>query len=318
MPEPVLLHQSIVDASEIDSLGHLNVRYYVQRAREASYALLERAGIALEAGEVIRWTDTFNRFHREQFEGASLETFGGFISDEGFENESSALSRAYFEIRNPDSKTLAASFVVSMHIVDSSGRLVSDQQRAQLSQRPEHFIAIPAHGAPRTLNHKPVKAVSFEEIEAIIDEGPVLDMMSGRREVIVLAQECDAQGRLQEDVDLMSVLHRPQPGENLTAMGQPALADDQGRRLSWAMLETRSFRFHRPAVDDVVISMGANLSMGEKWRYTRRWMFVKGSGQLLAIVDSVGICIDLDARKSVVISPELKRTLAATSLPQFL
>jgi acyl-CoA thioesterase FadM len=318
MPEPVLLHESIVNAAEIDSLGHLNVRHYIARARTAGHALLKLAGITLQEGEAVRWTDTFNRFHREQFEGAKLQTYGGFIYSEGVENESLGLSRAYFEIRNPDSKTLAASFVVSMQIVDSAGQLVNDMDRMQLSQRSEQIIPLPAHGAPRTLSLTEPGSVTFEEIEAIVDKRPTPDMMIDRREFVVLPEDCDVEGRLKEDVDLMHVLHRLQPGQKLTDMGPTILKDDQGRRFSWAMLETRSFRCQRPAANDAVISLGADLSAGEKWRYARRWMFAKESGLLLAVQDSVGICIDLDARKSMVIPTALKSTIEANCLPQFL
>ncbi|MEH6557044.1 MAG: hypothetical protein V7459_02180 [Oceanicoccus sp.] len=318
MPEPVLLHESIVDASEIDSLGHLNVRFYVARARKASHALLKLAGITLQEGEAVRWTDTFNRFHREQFEGARLQTYGGFIPSDGIENESPGLSRAYFEIRNPDSKTLAASFVVSMHIVDSAGQVVNDLDRIQLSQRSEQFIPLPTHGAPRTLSLSDPSGVTFEQIEAIVHKHPTPDMMICRREFLILPEDCDAEGRLKEDVDLMHVLHRLQPGQNLADMGPTILKDNQGRRFSWAMLETRSFRCQRPAANDTAISLGADLSTGEKWRYSRRWMFAKESGLLLAVQDSVGICIDLDARKSIVIPAALKSTIEANCLPQFL
>ena len=318
MSEPALLHESIVDTSEIDSLGHLNVRYYVARARKASHALLKLAGVSLREGETVRWTDTFNRFHREQFEGASLQTYGGFISSEGIENKSPGLSRAYFEIRNPDSKTLAASFIVSMHIVDSLGQIVTDLDRIQLTQRSEQYIPLPAHGAPRTLSIRDPGGVTFEHIETLVHQGPTPDMMIGRREFTVLPEDCDAQGKLKEDVDLMHVLHRLQPGQNLTNVGPAILKDNQGRRFSWAMLETRSFRCQRPSANDTVISLGADLSTGEKWRYARRWMFAKESGLLLSVQDSVGICIDLDARKSIVIPPALKSTIDRNCLPQFL
>ena len=317
MTEPVLLHESIVDASEIDSLGHLNVRYYGERASRANYALLKLAGIILQEGEFVRWTDTFNRFHREQFEGARLQTYGGFITSEGFGDESQDFTRAYFEIRNPDSKTLAASFVVLMNIVDSAGQVLNDLSLRQMSQESDLLIELPAHGAPRTISLKEPKSVSLEQIEAIELEDLRSGMMSGRREGIVLPEDCDAGGRLREDVNLMYVLHRPQPGQDLSEMGPPILKDDQGRRFSWAMLETRSFQCQRPIENDVVVSIGADLLTGEKWRYTRRWMFVKESGLLLAIYDSVGICIDLDARKSIVIPPELKSAIEANCVPQF-
>ncbi|MFT7686911.1 MAG: acyl-CoA thioester hydrolase [Candidatus Azotimanducaceae bacterium] len=318
MTEPVLLHESIVDAAEIDSLGHLNVRYYGERANLANLALLKLAGIKLQKGQFIRWTDTFNRFHREQFEGARLQTYGGFISAEETANKSTEHARAYFEIRNADSKTLAASFVVAMNIVDSLGHVLSDLNLISVDHRSDLLIELPAHGAPRTINLREPRRVSLEEIEAIELEDPTPGMMSGRREGLVLHEDCDAEGRLREDVNLMYVLHRLQPGQELSQMGPPITRDDHGRRFSWAMLETRSYLCDRPIVNDIVVSIGADLSTGEKWRYTRRWMFAKKSGLLLAIYDSVGICIDLDARKSIVIPRKLKITIDANCVPQFL
>lgn len=318
MLEPALLHESIVDASEIDSLGHLNVRYYVERARKASYVLLEQSGITLREGEGIRWIDTFNRFHREQFEGARLQTYGGFINSDSFEGDSPALSRAYFEIRNPDSKTLAASFVMSMQIVDSAEQLVTDQDRLKVSHQPDRLVALPEHGTARTLKLKKLEVVSFEQIDSIVSVQTKPDMMTGRREATVLPEDCDATGWLREDLDLLHVLFREQPGQDMSSVGPSILQDEQGRRFSWAMLETRSYRVQRPAVNDTIIALGADLSVGEKWRYTRRWIFSKSTGLLLSINDSVGICIDLDARKSMLIPEELKNTITANCLPQFL
>ena len=66
---------STVTADEIDSLGHMNVRYYVARMERANAELLK--GLvepgALERGMLSR-VDTYTRFQREQFEGAKLVT----------------------------------------------------------------------------------------------------------------------------------------------------------------------------------------------------------------------------------------------------
>ena len=65
-----ILDESDVLESEIDSLGHMNVRFYLSRVDRANRALLEKLGIlsGLE-GAVVRRQDTYSRFRREQFAG---------------------------------------------------------------------------------------------------------------------------------------------------------------------------------------------------------------------------------------------------------
>lgn len=311
MAELQAIHDSVVREDEIDSLGHMNVRFYVQRADKANRALLKTNGIVPVEGQAIRRIDTFNRFHREQFAGANLQTLAGFIANEGMGEDT---VHTYVEIRNTDSGDLAASFVLGTAVIDTRTQALQPLPKLENVT----LIEPPDYGKPRSLSLKSPTKVDLETLEAVVPAEPAAGMMSGRRENTVHIDDCDERGRLREEVDLMFVIHRPDPenpGE--TPMGPPLLRDEHGRRYSWAMMETRSVVWQRPAAGDRIVSIGADVAYGDKWRQSRRWMFVKDTGLLLGISDSVGVCIDLDARKAISIPTDVRTAIEENCLPQF-
>ena len=75
------LHTSRVLPQEIDGLGHMNVRYYLARMETANRTLIDGLHLDAEAlgTDFLRRVDTYTRFKREQFEGATLHTLGAVI-----------------------------------------------------------------------------------------------------------------------------------------------------------------------------------------------------------------------------------------------
>ncbi|MBL6689480.1 MAG: hypothetical protein ISP91_03715 [Pseudomonadales bacterium] len=298
--QPQLLHESRVTESQIDSLGHMNVRFYVERASAANQALLNRLGITPGNGQKIRRTDTFNRFHREQFEGALLRTFGGLVATEDRNGVT-----GYYEIRNEESGDVAATFIMTSQLLDTTTEellpLKLDEQQVS-----EWMVEVPEYGRPRSLTLNEPRRPSFEEIEPLIPDDELLGGLSGRREGIVLKEDCDETGHLAEGTDLVHVIWRPQPGEDLRKVGPPHLRDQQGRLYSWAMMEIRSIVYQRPAAGETIVSLSTDVNYGEKWRHSRRWVFSKNSRELLGISDQTGICMDLEARRAINIPDEVR------------
>ena len=311
-----LLHESIVDETEIDSLGHMNVRYYMFRVARANVELMKRSGVFVRKNpnQLIRRVDTYSRFRTEQFAGAKLNTLGGFIATEQTDRIDGAT--AYFEIRNPDSGDVAASFVITSDFVDVSTQEPIDASTT-IDSNSKYLVEIPDYGRPRSLSLAKPDVGTLEEIEPVISDEQVPGMMSGRHENVVYTEDCDDRGRLREEIDLMFVLHRRNPDEEDVSFGPPEFRDLQGRRYSWAVMETRSVVFARPEAGNKIVSLGADTAYGEKWRQSRRWMFVKDTGQLLGISDTVGICIDLDARKAIPIPEATREAIERNYLPQF-
>ena len=317
MTELKVLHESTVQPEEIDALGHMNVRYYMTRVAQANRAMLAELGIQDGSGKAIRRLDTYTRFHREQFAGARLLTLGGLIADAG-SDESQAIN-GYFEIRNPDNNQVAASFILRSCLIDVSNQQVLDinATSAKTDLTREYSVRVPEYGMPRSLSLNDPARISLEELEAVVGDDPTPGMMSGRRKNVVYADDCDSDGRLREEVDLMFVLHRPTTGEENEPGGPPVMRDSEGRRYSWAMIETRNVVWHRPMAGEIVLSIGADIANGEKWRQSRRWMFAEETGLLLGISDSVGLCIDLDARRSIPMPFDVIEAIERSSLPQF-
>ena len=317
MTELKVLHESTVQPEEIDALGHMNVRYYMTRVAQANRAMLAELGIQDGSGKAIRRLDTYTRCHREQFAGATLLTLGGLIADAG-SDESQAIN-GYFEILNPDNNQVAASFILRSCLIDVSNQQVLDinATSAKTDLTREYSVRVPEYGMPRSLSLNDPARISLEELEAVVGDDPTPGMMSGRRKNVVYADDCDSDGRLREEVDLMFVLHRPTTGEENEPGGPPVMRDSEGRRYSWAMIETRNVVWHRPMAGEIVLSIGADIANGEKWRQSRRWMFAEETGLLLGISDSVGLCIDLDARRSIPMPFDVIEAIERSSLPQF-
>ena len=71
-------------------------------------------------------------------------------------------------------------------------------------------------------------------------------------------------------------------------------------------METRNQRFGQPKLGDEIAYFSADVRLEEKSRISRRWAFDRQGGELLGISDSVGVCIDLEARRAVPWPDELR------------
>lgn len=299
-----LLHESTVLPEEIDSLGHMNVRFYMTRMERANRVLIARLGIPEEtlAGSFLRSTDTYTRFRREQFEGATLHANGGLL--EAVEGG----IRSYVEITNPDTGDVAATFIVTTARIDSATRRALPLPVPETS---EQTVEIPAFARPRSLSLDAVKTdVSLEELSARIPDVKGGAMMSGRRDTTIEEAEVDEAGWLREDVELMFLPFVKMAREEGVAPGPPVFETAEGRRIGWAVMETRTQTFGQPRLGDRLAFFSADLTLEEKSRLSRRWALDRGTGRLLGITDTVGICIDLDARRAIPWPDELRQQIS--------
>jgi hypothetical protein len=63
--------------------------------------------------------------------------------------------------------------------------------------------------------------------------------------------------------------------------------------------------------------MSTDITVGEKWRHTRRWIFAKQTGLLLGISDHAAVSMDLDARKAISIPADIRESMERLSLPDY-
>lgn len=312
MNDLTLLHESVVEESQIDSLGHMNVRYYLTRAAAANLELLGRVGMKADNDQSIRRVDTYNRFHKEQFAGNKLAVYGGFVQIEG----STGVS-GYYEIRNTETNDLAAAFIMTSNLFNKASQTMVNMNGLDQDTIRSSSIQIPEYSLPRTLNLAPPRVVTYDEINELIPDAAEPGNMNGQRRGVVLEEDCDEQGQLKEDVDPMFIMFRPQPGEELKNMGPPITRDEEGRRYSFAMMEIRTINYLRPTLGDEIVSMSADINFGEKWRHTRRWIFNSKTGGLLGISDHAAVCMDLDARRAIPIPAALRDEMKQKCLRDF-
>ena len=304
-----VLHESVVLPSEIDALGHLNVRHYLARMDRGIRTLLERQDITVAGSTVARRVDTYSRFRREQFEGAKLHTQGGTLglTENGLQ--------CYVEIQNSESGDVAASFIATIALVDVETQRPLPFPSALEATASEFAVEVPRYGRPRSLTLTPPRTdVDAETLDELVPETGATGMMSGKRQAIVLAEDVDENGWLREDIDVMFLPFIRQVEAGGPPPGPPVFESKDGRRIGIAMMETRNLRYRQPREGDELRYFGADIAITEKSRHSRRWAFA-ANGQLLGISDSVGVCIDLDARRAVDMPEDLRETAEANLLP---
>ena len=307
-----LLHKSTVLAEEIDSLGHMNVRYYMARMQSANRVLLDQLGIQAKTVEhsFMRAIDTYTRFRNEQFEGATLHTVGGLLAlGEGG-------MQSYIEIRNPKTADVAATFIVTTALIDRKTRKT---QAFPITKSTSSFeqIDVPEYAKPRSLTLGTVNSnVTLETLEKHIPDVEGGGMMSGRREAVVEADDVDAGGWLREDVELMFLPFAKMAQQEGVQPGPPVFDTANGQRVGWAVMETRTMLFAQPRLHDKLAYFSADLKVEAKSRLSRRWALNKHTGQLLGMSDTVGVCIDLDARRAIEWPEELRQQIERYQQPQ--
>jgi acyl-CoA thioester hydrolase len=310
-----LLDKSEIQPSEIDGLGHMNVRYYMERAQRANRVLLADLGLGGDEGEApgvrVTQTDTYCRYQREQFQGSTLSVNGGVLeADE-------AQIRAFYELTNPAKGEIAATFIIANTFSDRATggpwALDAATQAVANAQR----IELPDYGRPRTVDLGPPRLdIAYEALAARLSDDSS-DPMSRHIEWTVPPEACDAHGNLVDTGTLMFGGFRQPTAEEMRRHGPMTFAGDGGLRLGWASLETRMVRASQARVGDVLASINAEIGLHAKVRHSRRWLFNISTGKLVTLNDNVSIALDLDARRPVDIPAATRRQIEARYVPEF-
>lgn len=309
-----VLHTSVVEPTEIDALGHMNVRYYQVRAQQANQSLMAKLGLDPEAcgrrGALLINEDVYCRYHREQFRGATITVRGGVL-----EARPESL-RLFFELANDAKGEVAATFIMVVGLTSRTSRVrmsIPDEVRAGA----EAFqVTLPGHGAPRTVDlSAPRLDLGYDEVAARLQE-EIADPMSRRMTRVIDAASCDEYGFLSEREDMMfgQLRSAPKPDEK---WGPMTFTTDEGHRFGWASLETRNVRLEQPRVGETICSLGAEIGLHSKVRHSRRWIFNVTTGRLVSLNDNVAIALDLDARRPIEIPTKVRSELDKRHLPEF-
>jgi acyl-CoA thioester hydrolase len=305
-----------VQPAEIDHLGHMNVRFYAERSQRANTTLLAELGLEPDAGADrglrLTQTDSYTRYQREQFAGATLVVNGGVLGADA------RGVRSFYELANPAKGEIAATFLITSAFTDrASGESAGLPDAVQAAANARR-IELPAHGRPRTIDMGPPRVdLAFEEVAARIAEDPD-DPMSRRSEWVVPPEACDEHGVLADTGMMMFGGFRMPTEEEMRRHGpMMTFETDEGHRVGWASLETRMVRVSPARAGDALCSLGAEIGLHPKVRHTRRWMFNTTSGRLVTLHDNVNIALDLDARRAIDIPAALRKSIEARHVPEF-
>lgn len=278
------------NAWECDELGHLNVRYYVDKAMQAVGTLSDMIGMrgafGAEATATLIVRDLHVRFFAEARPGAPLVIEGGVgeISETGL--------IAVLMMRHAAQGRLAASFTMTLdHADPRNARPFAWTQRAR-SAMDVLTVAVPDEAGPRGIERvEPAREVSLARADALGLAAPGRGRFG--------PQDGDIFGRMRPECAIAkisdSVIHFrdgfPEQWDN-HASGEPL-------RHASALLELRIvYRTYPRPGDGFVVRSGVTAA-GEKVRSLVHWVLDPATGRPWWSAQGIGCTMDLDARKLV-------------------
>lgn len=296
-------YEGTVSNTEIDHLGHMNVRYYATKAASATRALASEYGLSKEAcetrGITVAVPDMFTRHYREQLEGARLAVMTGVLS------VSEAGIRLYHELVNRDSGELAATFVHDVELQDVAERTRRPFPAGLAERAQASAVAWPEHGQPRTID---LSTMPLNLTLAVARERG----LEIRKPRTIARSECGPDG-------FYDVSFGPElvwGGEAIHGDGfTPLHETEDGLRFGWATLESRHAVLTTPKLGMRVQSFSAEVEIAQKTSYRHNWVFDLDSGALVCIASSVNLAFDIGARKSIEIPADTRERLEAEHHP---
>jgi acyl-CoA thioester hydrolase len=307
MSNPLVeLLRNHVLADEIDELGHLSVPFYESRALIASRLLANELGCHLSAqsadGTEFTLVDSYLKNVREQFLDAPLVVRGGVLK------ASAERLSIYQEIFNSEQDVLAAAFIHKFELRrrDMSEQLPFGDEVVQRAT--DAVVDIPEYGPPRSIDlNKPPNRLSFGTARLL--ELPCTQPRS------IEAEECDETGLFLRE-QFASLPYRGFSDDEQTMEWVYETKD--GRRLGLADLESRNVLYGLPREGDQIQVFSANVKLERKVLQRSHWIFNLRDESLISAAMTVSIPLDLDARKSVAIPPEMREKLAQQFHPDLL
>jgi acyl-CoA thioester hydrolase len=298
------LHEARVAEDQIDHLGHMNVRFYHERALEASQALASLHGLSTSALEeldgMLEVRDAFTRHYREQLVDAPLAVQGGVLAV-----RPDAL-RLYHELVNSERDERSATFVHEVALRErATGRSFPLPEPVAKSAGNE-LVTLPEHGRPRTLDLD--RAPDALTLAVARQRG-----LAMRHERVIAAEECDGQGRFLGPRYLELVWG----GEPVAARGPEAALVEMGEggALGWATLESRAVLCELPRAGTRIQSFGAEVALERKTSCRHHWVFDTGSGRLLCMHSVVNLAFDIPRRRAVEIPDHIRAALESQYHP---
>ncbi len=306
---PAALYQGSANTWECDEMGHLNVRFHVERAFLGLAALTQQAGMArafiAEAGSTVTATDLHIRFLKEARPGAPLAMRGGVVE---IGDSDAAI---YTELRHIDG---SPSSTCRMRIAHAEPRTLAAfpwtrTARAGLEQ---FRCAVPAHGAPRSIDlARPAPAMSLKRADEL---GA---MRTGRS--MVQPAECDAFGRMRGEMFIARVSDAVPwllTDWRIKAAAAAKAIDGVERQPGGAAVEFRILIRKLPRAGDHIEVRSAIVEVLPKANRIVHWLLDPVTGEGWASVEAMALSLDLISRKAFFAPDALRDELAQSAVTE--
>lgn len=296
---PLETYRGVCNAWECDENGHMNVRYYVQRAAEGLMGLSAALGApeAFRARANATWLpiEQHIRFLKESRPGAPLTLLSGVV------DISDTTARIYQELRHADGAPAAAITTLIAHIEPATGRGFPMPGRCR-DRAAALACTIPAYGLPRSIDamRMPAEATMARADElgaGVIGRGAILP------------SETDVFGRMRPEV-VMGRISDSAP--HLLSQWRTQVAVEAGagaHNAGAAVVEYRLVYRRWPRAGDAFVVRSAVIEVQEKTFQLAHWMLDPVNGQAWATAEAVALTFDLSTRKTIAPSPTMRAAL---------
>ncbi len=278
---------------ECDRNDHLNMQFYIARASDALAALAIKLGHGpSDLARHGRWlgeTEMHVRFQRELRDGAPYVLKGGIVE------ASPERLIAFIEATNTASGEVSATFTSTAVLHDLRDFAQKPFDDAALLKAKAVPAAIPAHAMARGLSLAPPRRnPTLAEAERI--------KMIPSYQGIAQPWECDVSGRLLSQTYMAHVFKALPHIFVQLREGEPF---HDGKR-SGAAVEYRLVYRARPRAGAALALRSGLSAVSEKTFNHIHWLFDLESGACLATIEAVSIGFDLETRKAIALSPEMR------------
>ncbi len=288
-----ITYRGTVAPSEIDEMGHMNVRYYVQKAGQAAGHLLNMLGMGPDRrkrlGLIHSPLDHHVRFLKESHLAMPINARSGIISI------APDCLRIYTEILHGPTGAVSATFTGDYVLTHGLHGERANFPKDVLAKAKELLCTLPDYGAPRGINlPTPTQTPNWQEAER-------LDLAEISR-LEVGTDKIAADGAVTPEFFIGTI-----------SDGIPAflstIAIDRAARLNdgvgGAALEYRLFYFRRPEAGELTITRSGFIEVGNKTFLHGHWIFDQ-NGKPLASIAAIAVSFDLKARKALPMPPEMR------------